>query len=68
MPRSNLTANYINNFLFIVPELAKFEENKWMKECGLYEHALKYINNISKEAPQQYTLPMPPQKWLNKDN
>ena len=68
MPKSIFTANDIKNFLFIVPELAKLEENNWMKECGLYDNALKYIENISKEAPDSKTLPMPPQKWLNKDN
>ena len=68
MPKSIFTANDIKNFLFIVPELANLEENNWMKECGLYDNALKYIENISKEAPDSKTLPMPPQKWLNKDN
>ena len=68
MQKSIFTANDIKNFLFIVPELAKLEENNWMKECRLYDNALKYIENISREAPDSKTLPMPPQKWLNKDN
>ena len=68
MPTTNFAENNIKNFLFIVPELVKLEENNWIKKCGLYENALKYIENISKEAPCSKTLPMPPQKWLNKDN
>ena len=68
MTKRNLKVSDIKNFLFIVPELEKLEENKWIKECGLYDNALKYIENISKEARDSKTLPMPPQKWLNKGN
>jgi hypothetical protein len=65
---SIFTENDIKNFLFIVPDLVKLEENKWIKECGLYDNALKFIENISKEAPDSKTLPMPPSNWLKKYN
>lgn len=68
MPKSkrNFTTDDIIIFLLSVPELAKLEENKWMKECGVYEGALKYIeNNSCKKAPDPKTLPNPPEKWLN---
>ena len=67
MPNSKRknTIDDIKIFLLFVPELVKLEENKWMKECGLYEGALKYIENSSKKAPDPKTLPMPPQKWLD---
>ena len=65
MRKRNLKESDIKNFLFIIPELTKSEENKWIKECGLYENALKYIKNISKETPPHpSTLPMPPSNWL----
>tara|TARA_Y100000389_G_scaffold201554_1_gene244524 strand:+ start:1016 stop:1225 length:210 start_codon:yes stop_codon:yes gene_type:complete len=67
MPKSkrNFTTNDIIIFLLSVPELVKLEENKWMKEYGVYEGALKYIENSSKKAPDPKTLPVPPQKWLD---
>lgn len=66
MRKRNVKASDIKNFLFIIPELAKLEENNWIKECGLYDTALEYINkNISKETPPHpSTLPMPPSNWL----